>query len=99
MTSLAASLCVRTLGPLVAVAAFVLPYTCALAATGAIEGRVLHGMSGAYLENARVTVEGATLPAFTNNLGEYRLSGVPTGPAILSRRSPRRCPVLILSSS
>jgi hypothetical protein len=41
------------------------------AATGSVEGRVLNTTSGAYLENARVSVEGTTLTTFTNNAGEY----------------------------
>src|SRR2546425_880663 len=45
-----------------------------MAATGAIEGRVLNVTNGAYLENARVTIDGTTQQAFTNNFGEYRLT-------------------------
>ncbi len=53
------------------------------AGTGSIEGRVLNETSGAYLENAQVSVAGTTLVASTNNYGEYRLSGVPAGPAMV----------------
>ncbi len=49
--------------------------------TGAIEGRVLNRATGAYLNNARVTVEGTSLQVFTNEFGEYRVSGVPAGTA------------------
>src|SRR5690242_189396 len=49
------------------------------AATGSIEGRVQNITRGDYLNNARVTVEGTSLVAMTNEFGEYRLSGVPVG--------------------
>ena len=51
------------------------------AATGEIAGRVLDAARGEYLENARVTVEGTSLEAFTDFGGFYRLAGVPVGPA------------------
>ena len=47
--------------------------------TGTIEGRVLNSTNGNYLNNARVTIEGSNLEAFTNEFGEYRLSNVPVG--------------------
>ena len=53
----------------------------AQSATGAIEGRVLNTGTGEYLENARVTVEGTALEAFTDSLGQFRLAGVPAGAA------------------
>lgn len=46
---------------------------------GAIIGRVLNVSTGNYLNNARVTVEGTTIEAFTNEFGEYRLTHVPAG--------------------
>ena len=52
-------------------------------ATGVIEGRVLHGGSGDYLENARVSVEGAGLEAATRPDGSFTLASVPAGPARL----------------
>ncbi len=57
--------------------------TLALAqsATGVIEGRVLNATNGSYLTNARVTVEGTTLQAFTDQAGVYRLDGVAAGAA------------------
>ncbi|MBI5768816.1 MAG: TonB-dependent receptor [Verrucomicrobia bacterium] len=55
----------------------------AQSATGAIEGRVQSETSGSYLTNARVRVTGTTLEAFTNSFGEFRLAGVPAGPAAL----------------
>ena len=39
------------------------------AATGIVEGRVLSGRSGEYLESARLTVEGTSLEAFTDAEG------------------------------
>ena len=51
--------------------------------TGAIEGRVIHAATGRYLVNVRVTVEGTTLETFTDELGAYRIAGVPIGSATL----------------
>src|SRR5215207_9557888 len=48
-------------------------------ATGIVEGRVLNLTSGAYLNNARVTVHGTKLETFTNETGDYRLTNVPPG--------------------
>ena len=50
-------------------------------ATGTIEGRVLNGRNGEYVENARITVEGTAVEAFTDADGTYRLLHVPAGPA------------------
>ena len=50
-------------------------------ATGAITGRVMNAAGDGFLERVRVTVEGTTLQAFTNEFGEYRLSDVPAGAA------------------
>jgi len=44
-----------------------------------VEGRVKSAESGNYLNNARITIEGTTLEAFTNGDGEFRLSRVPAG--------------------
>jgi iron complex outermembrane recepter protein len=55
----------------------------AQAATGSIEGRVLNATNGSYVTNARVTVEGTNLQAFTDRSGVYRLDGVPAGTAKL----------------
>ena len=59
--------------------ALVLPARAQTGGTGTIEGRVLNVTNGSYLNNARVTVEGTTLEVFTNNFGEYRLTGVAAG--------------------
>ena len=47
--------------------------------TGTIEGRVFDAARGEYLENARVTIEGTTLEAFTEAGGLYRFAAVPAG--------------------
>lgn len=52
-------------------------------ATGSIQGRVLNATNGMYVGNARVTVEGTNLEAFTNQFGEYTLSNVPAGTATI----------------
>lgn len=48
--------------------------------SGIIEGRVYNAASGAFLTNARVSVEGTSLEAFTDSSGTYRLRNVPAGP-------------------
>ena len=48
-----------------------------------IEGRVLNVTTGDYLNNARVSVEGTQLQVFTNEYGEFRLTGVPDGSVTL----------------
>lgn len=65
---------------------FIVGASLALAqpSTGTVEGRVLNVATGRYLNNARVTVEGTSLQAFTNEFGEYRLNGVPAGQAKVS---------------
>ena len=52
-------------------------------ATATVEGRVVNPTTGEYLETARVTVEGTALEAFTDSAGQYRIVGVPPGPARL----------------
>ena len=53
------------------------------AATGTVSGRVQNVATGQYLNNARVSVKGTDLVAFTDESGFYRLTHVPPGPAIL----------------
>ncbi|MBL9202320.1 MAG: TonB-dependent receptor, partial [Opitutaceae bacterium] len=67
-------------------AAALLTAAALTAADGTIEGRVLNATTGVYLNQARVAVEGTRLEAFTNASGEYRLTGVPAGPATLTVR-------------
>jgi hypothetical protein len=49
--------------------------------TGSISGRVQNEATGQYLNNARITVKGTTLTAFTDETGTYRIAGVPAGAA------------------
>lgn len=63
--------------------ALLAPASALAQSTATVEGRVLNVTSGAYLENARITVEGTTVQAFTNNFGEYRVTGVPPGKVTL----------------
>ena len=53
------------------------------AATGGISGRVQNFISGKFLNNARITVSGTDLVAFTDQYGTYRLANVPVGAAVL----------------
>jgi iron complex outermembrane receptor protein len=56
------------------------------AATGSIEGRVQNVVSGDYLNNARVSLNGTNRVVLTDESGTYRLAGVPAGPATLRVR-------------
>lgn len=49
--------------------------------TGTLAGRVLNATNGSYLANARVSVEGTALVAFTGDDGAYVLRGVRAGEA------------------
>ena len=49
------------------------------APSGTIEGRVFNTRNGEFLENARLTIEGTSLAAFTDSSGQYRFTGVPVG--------------------
>ena len=49
-----------------------------------ISGRVLNAATGLYLQNARVTVAGTTLEAYTGEDGAYRLANVPPGERTLT---------------
>jgi TonB-dependent receptor len=51
------------------------------AATGSIQGRVLNATNGSYVSNARITVDGSNLQAFTDASGVFQLGGVPAGSA------------------
>lgn len=51
------------------------------AGTGLVTGRVLNAANAAYLNNARVRVEGTSVEDYTNSRGEYTLRGVPVGEA------------------
>jgi hypothetical protein len=69
---------ILTLAGLVMFASHLLAQT---SASGGITGRVLDASNGSYLSNARVTVAGTSLQAFTDGSGQYRLDGVPAGSA------------------
>jgi TonB-dependent receptor len=47
--------------------------------TGTIAGRVQNEVTGRYLHNARVSVKGSNLVVLTDEYGQYRLNGVPSG--------------------
>jgi iron complex outermembrane recepter protein len=47
--------------------------------TGAISGRVLNVSTGAYLNNARVSVDDTTIVALTDQSGSFVLNNVPAG--------------------
>lgn len=50
-------------------------------ATGNVSGRVFNLVTGNYLNNARVTVEGTNLSTFTDDTGDFHLGNVPVGEA------------------
>ena len=52
--------------------------------TGTLEGRVLHVTAGTYLAQARVFVAGTVLETFTDDIGAYRLAGIPAGSVSVS---------------
>jgi TonB-dependent receptor len=60
------------------------PLPAQTAATGTVEGRVLHAASGNYLNNVSVVVKGTLLAAATDANGEFRLAGVPAGPVSIT---------------
>ncbi|AOS44480.1 catecholate siderophore receptor CirA [Lacunisphaera limnophila] len=62
-----------------AVVALFLAGTAFAQDTGSINGRVLNVGNNRYLNNAKVTVEGTNLEAYTNEFGDYRLANVPAG--------------------
>ena len=55
----------------------------AAAPTGSVSGRIQNTVTGQYLNNARVSVAGTGLAAFTDQTGSFRLAGVPAGPVEL----------------
>lgn len=65
------------------VAAAWLSAAVAATPTGTITGRVDHPATGQYLNNARVTVSGTELEAFTDQTGVYHIAHVPSGQAVL----------------
>ena len=55
------------------------PAAAQTTSVGTVEGRVLNADNGRYLPNARVTVQGTALEAFTDSAGLFRLTNVPAG--------------------
>jgi hypothetical protein len=66
---------------LIALAALLAPAqtSAQTASRGSIEGRVLNATNNFYLTNARVTIDGTDIVAFTNEAGEYRIANAPAG--------------------
>jgi TonB-dependent receptor len=50
-----------------------------VAPAGTIVGRVVHAAAGNNLKQVRVAIDGTALEAFTDEGGEFRLTGVPAG--------------------
>lgn len=69
----------RVPSPNVPTAAPALATADRVSGAGTLEGRVLNLTSKSYLTNARITIDGTTLEAFTDDSGEFRLAGVPAG--------------------
>ena len=59
------------------------PTAHAQSETGVVSGRVTNALTGRTLNNARVTIPAASKVAFTNEYGEFVISGVPAGEATL----------------
>lgn len=53
------------------------------AGAGVVRGRVLNTATGEYVRNAEIRVEGTTIVAFSEDGGDFRLTGVPTGEVIV----------------
>ncbi len=60
---------------------FVPDAVLAQSGSGAIEGRVFNAATGSALINARITLEGTSREAITDEGGAYRFGNVPAGPA------------------
>ena len=59
------------------------PPSAAIRDSGTITGRVQNGQTGLYLNNARISIKGTNVVAFTDQTGTYRLVGVPQGNVVL----------------
>jgi hypothetical protein len=72
-------------------------------ATSTLTGRVQHAANGSYLNNARVTVSGTALVAFTDETGTYRLTQVPAGAVTLevfyTGMAPERIPLSVAAGA
>ena len=51
---------------------------------GMVRGRVLNTATGEYVRNAEIRVEGTTIVAFSEDGGDFRLTGVPSGDVTVS---------------
>jgi hypothetical protein len=51
--------------------------------TGSVRGRVFNTATGEYVRNAEVRVEGTTIDALSEDDGDFRLTGVPAGEAMV----------------
>jgi TonB-dependent receptor len=59
------------------------PGVSARTATGTITGRVQNSVTGQFLNNARVSIRGTNIIAFTDDTGTYLIATAPTGPVVL----------------
>jgi iron complex outermembrane receptor protein len=59
------------------------PVFAQAAATGSVTGRVFDAASGRYLAKAKVSIEGTSISTYTNEFGDYTLTDVPAGSAVL----------------
>ena len=53
------------------------------AATGTVTGRVQNIVTGQFLNNARVTIQGSHQTVYSDKFGVFQLINVPAGPAVL----------------
>jgi TonB-dependent receptor len=53
------------------------------AGAGVVRGRVLNTATGEYVRNAEIRVEGTTIVAYSEDGGDFRLTGVPAGDVTL----------------
>lgn len=74
----------RALGSLMILAFSMAPLHGQAPGTGAIEGRVLNATSGSYLNQVRVIVKDSRFEAVTDENGEFRIAGLPSGPVTVT---------------
>ncbi|MDB5455785.1 MAG: TonB-dependent receptor [Caulobacter sp.] len=55
----------------------------AQAGAGVVRGRVLNTATGEYVRNAEIRVEGTSIVAYSEDGGDFRLTGVPAGDVIV----------------
>ncbi|MBL9189442.1 MAG: TonB-dependent receptor [Opitutaceae bacterium] len=67
------------LAGLLALSASLAQLAHAAEASASVSGRVQNVVTGSYLNNARITVRGTDLAAFTDQSGSYRIPAVPPG--------------------